>query len=611
MSASASTVPGEFRILAAARPDATLLRQKELGVWRQFSAREVSEQAGWVAAALAALGVRPGEVIAIAANTCREWLLVDLGAQTAGAVVAGLHVTDAAQATRRELVALGSRVLFLEDEEQFEALLEEGELPRLEHIVVFRTDGLRRGTDPRVLSLRDLQARGAEAVAKDATLIDRLQSSLSAADPAMVVYTLGATGAAKGVLLSHQAVLAAVSALRTALPGGPATGGERLLFQPLSHVMERVGGMYASLLQGAVLNFVESQDTVFDNLREVQPDVLFAVPRIWERLHSSLAVTLRESTRLQQWAYGRALRLGESVARAREQGAAPAATIRLLHALSDRLVLGNLRRLMGLDRVRIGVAGGAPLSPNLVRWYRGMGIDLRHAWGMTETVGYATIAAAGDPPESAGRPLPGVEVRLSDRAEILVRGPSLLHGYVGGASELQAVPHDGWLATGDVGRIDASGRLTIVGRLGEIIVTAAGRQVLPMALETRIKSSPYIADVVVVGHGRPHLSCLVMIDHEAVEQWAQDRQVPFSDFRSLCASPEVLRLVAQEIERAGDGADQRVGDFRLIDTPADADQESLTPAMNLKRWHVVQRYRGAIDSMYPPVVVKEAACAIS
>ncbi|VTU24892.1 Long-chain-fatty-acid--CoA ligase FadD15 [Variovorax sp. PBL-H6] len=608
MSPSRGTLPAEFSRLVAERPDATVMRQKELGVWRQYSARDVGEQVARIAAGLSALGVRPGEVVAIAAGTCKEWLLADLGAQTAGATVAGVHVTDAAHETCRELAALEARVLFIEGEEQFETLLEAGELARLEHIVVFRADGLRRAGDPRLVSLHDLQARGQQALAADASLVQRLLSSRTAADAAMIVYTSGATGRSKGVLLSHRAVLTAAGALQTALAGTGAMAGERVLFQPLSHVMERIGGMYASLMQGAVLNFVESQDTVFDNLREVQPDVIFAVPRIWERLHSSLVVTLHEATRLQQWAYERTLRLGESVARAREQGTTASAATRLLHAVGNRLVLGNLRRMMGLDRLRVGISGGAPLSPSLVRWYRGMGIDLRHAWGLTEMAGYAAIAEAGDAPESAGRPLPGVEVRLSEQAEILVKGASLLSGYRGSAprsqsqwqSQSQSQPEldDGWLRTGDIGRIDASGRLEIVGRLDEVIAMATGRQVFPMELENRIKSSPYVADVVVVGDGRPQLSCLVMIDHEAVEQWAQERQVAFSDFRSLCASPEVLKLIGDELKRTGAQAEQGVIAFRLIDTPADGDEASLTPAMKLKRWRIVDRYSGAIDSMY-------------
>ena len=598
MSASQGTLPLAFSRLVADRPGATVMRQKELGVWRQYSARDVGDQVARIAAGLSAFSVRPGEVVAIAATTCKEWLLADLGGQTAGATIAGLHVTDAAMETCRELAALGARVLFIDGEEQFETLLEAGDLAGLEHIVVFRTDGLRRAGDPRLVSLHDLQARGEQVLAADGRLIERMLSSRTDADPAMIVYTSGATGRSKGVLLSHQAVLTAAGALRPALGKSGAMGGERVLFQPLSHVMERIGGMYASLMQGAVLNFVESQNTVFDNLREVQPDVLFAVPRIWERLHSSLVVTLHEATRLQQWAYERTLRLGESVARAREQGTTASAATRLLHALGNRLVLGNLRRMLVLDRLRVGIAGGAPLSASLVRWYRAMGIDLRHAWGLTELAGYAAIADAGDAPESAGRPLPGVEVRLSEEAEILVKGASLLSSYAGGAGHAQSELDDGWLHTGDVGRVDASGRLEIIGRLDEVIAMATGRQVLPMELENRIKSSPYIADVVVVGHGRPHLSCLVMIDHEAVEQWAQDRQVTFSDFRSLCASPEVLKLIAGEIERTGAQADPGVADFRLIDTPADADEASLTPAMKLKRWRIVERYSGAIDSMY-------------
>ena len=596
MTTGSATLPRMFWQWARERAARPMLRQKQLGIWQPSSWQQAAEAVGQVAAALAGLGVRPGDVVGILANTSSDWIFADMGAQTAGAVVCGLHASDPARQVQALCEEADVRVLFVENDEQLDKVLD-APLPALRHIVVFRMEGLRDLDDARVIGFDELKRRGAQALAADGSLIERRLAARSSSDVAALVYTSGSTGRPKGVPLTHENILAACTALRAAWFGDDTGEGERVMFLPLSHAMERVAGAYLDMMLGAVMNFVENAETVFENVREVQPDVFMAVPRMWERLYSTLAIALHEATGLQRWAYARAIGVGQRVAAARERGELASLGARLQYRLARTLILDNLRRMMGLDRLRFGVSASAPISPDLIRWYRAMGIDLREAWGLSEACGVVTVAGAASRPGSAGRPIPSVELKVSERGEILVRGPTVFAGYRGLAA---SGTDEDWLRTGDLGHIDEAGDLHVTDRLQDIIVTSAGHRVAPSIWENRLKFSPYIADAIVIGNGRSHLSCLVMIDNENVEQWAQERQVAFSDFRSLCASREVIALVAQEIEQVNrhDAGGARIEAFHLIDTPPGSDDEALTPTLKLKRRRIVEKYADVIESLY-------------
>ena len=591
MNSSTSILPRELRHLAGKRNDTTALRQKELGIWQVCSWSELGLGIDQVAAGLIDLQVQPGEVVGIVSSACRDWVLADLGGQCAGAVVAGLHATDTVESIHQHVQKLAVRVLLIEDDGLFESIAEVGGLPQLEHIVVFRTEGLRRATDARLLSLQELRERGAQALAKEPALVERALASRRETDDAVVISTAGAAEGTRTLRLSHQALLAACSAAAAAFPDETETRGERVLFFPLSHAVERIGSLYAGLLQGAILNFVEGQDTVFDNLREVQPKVLQAVPRFWEKLRSNLAVELNEATGAQQWLYRRSVGLGLRMQQVEDPQRPTPAVIRWIFRALDLLVLSNLRRIMGLGRLRVGVVVGGSASPEMITWFRSMGVDLRHAWSCAEMGGFVCVGGASDAPDSVGRPLPGLEVRVAGNGELLVRSA---HFPV----------NEPWHRTGDLGTIDSNGRVYVAGRFDDVIVTAQGEEVQPAELERRIKASPYIADAIVVGQERPHLACLVVLNREAVEQWAQKRQVPFSDLRSLCDSEEVRELVADEVERTAVGTQsQRVRTVKPIALMSDGDPSTYTPSLSLKRASVLGRFASTVEGLYRPAAV--------
>ncbi|MDB5820325.1 MAG: Long-chain-fatty-acid--CoA ligase [Rhizobacter sp.] len=594
------TVPRLFRHAVKARGDAVMLRQKHLGVWKAWSWREVAEIVADLACGLVELGLMPGDVISVLSNTRREWLWTDIAGLTAGGVVNGVYPTDSAP--QLEFFCLDSRttLLFVENEEQLDKYLDVADaLPRVRRVVVFDTKGLRSLADPRIVSLDRLLEIGRERRVREPGLVDARIASRGAADLAVLVYTSGTTGRPKGAMISHANIMSASRTLEAFLPR--TTRRERAAFLPLCHVSERIFGAYYAMLAGQTLNFVENPDTIFADIREIQPDVFMAVPRIWEKLYSSVTIAMKEATAFERWAYRRALAVGMQVAACREAWKPVPAALRLRYWLARKLVLDNVRRLMGLGRVEVAITGAAPISADVIRWFLALGIPLDEMWGMTELTGAATCNPQGrSRPGSIGPALPGTEVKLSDAGELLVRGPQVFMGYLNLPEKTAETFEGGWLRTGDVGRVDADGYFTITDRMKDIIITAGGKNVTPSEWENQLKFSPYVCDAVIIGDRRAYLACLVMIDQDNVEQWAQEQNVAFSDYRSLTRNPEVIALISQEIDKvnAAFARVEQIKQFRLIENRLTAEDEELTPTMKLKRSLVSLKYAALIESMY-------------
>jgi long-chain acyl-CoA synthetase len=375
-----------------------------------------------------------------------------------------------------------------------------------------------------------------------------------------------------------------------------------MCFLPLCHVAERSSGAYFSLYTGTKLNFVENPETIPENVREIAPTVFGAVPRVWEKFYSGVSIALKESNAFEQWAYKLAIGVGLEKVRRYEKGEAIGSRLEFAHWLARALVLNNVRKLIGIHRSRMLITGAAPISPDLVRWYMALGVPMLEVWGMTET----GSVAVGTPierikPGSIGIANAPNEVRLSDEGEILVRGPNVFMGYLNQPEKTaETIDAEGWLHTGDVGTVDTDGYFRISDRLKDIIITAGGKNITPSEIENQIKFSPYVTDAVVIGDRKPYLVCLIMIDQENVEKFAQDNDVPFSNYASLTRAAEVQKLIEGEIERVNKqfARVEQVKKFRLIEKKLGAEDEELTPTMKLKRKLVSQKYAELIEAMY-------------
>ncbi len=583
-----------------ARADQVILRQKDLGIWRAMTWADLGRAAREVGMGLVALGFEPGTVASIQSNTNREWLFADLGILGAGGVSNGIYPTDAAAQAEYLLADSGSVYLFVEDEEQLDKVLEVRErLPRLRKIIVVDMEGLRDFDDAQVMSLEALRALGTDFDEKHEGVWDKRLGARQAEDLAILVYTSGTTGKPKGAMISHRNILATLDGYQDSFPQGPED--ERMAFLPLCHIAERLGGQYHSLHSGAVLNFVENPETVPENVREIAPTVFTAVPRVWEKFYSGVTIRLKEAGRLQQWAYGMAIGIGYKVAALKEARMPVPAGLRLAFGLARFLVLDNVRKVIGVHRARACITGAAPISPDLVRWYMALGVEMYEVWGQTESCGAITSNIEGRiKPGSIGPQMRHAEVKVSPEGELLARGDSVFMGYLNQPEKTAETIKDGWLHTGDVGRVDAEGFFYITDRMKDIIITAGGKNVTPSEFENQLKFSPYITDAVVIGDKRPYLVALVMVDHENVEKYAQDQAIPFTNYASLCRRPEIVGLIQGEVDKVNKAfaRAEQVKRFRLLETKLTAEDEELTPTMKLKRKLVNEKYKDLIESMY-------------
>jgi long-chain acyl-CoA synthetase len=499
-----------------------------------------------------------------------------------------------------------SVILFVEDDEQLDKALEVRErLPALRKIVVWDMDGLRDLHDEQVISFAALRELGRTRLARlgAAEAGAEWRARVSSRRPeelAILIYTSGTTGKPKGAMLSHRNILQTIRSFNMVIAQNE--NDERMSFLPLCHVAERTGGAYYSIYTGTKLNFVENPETIPENVREIAPTVFVAVPRVWEKFYSGVSIALKESNAFERWAYNLAIGIGLEKVKRYEARQPISGALNFAHWLARVLVLNNVRTLIGIHRSRMLITGAAPISPDLVRWYMALGVPMLEVWGMTETGGGSTaMPIERIKPGSIGVPGKLNEVRLSAEGEIQVRGPNVFMGYLNQPEKTaETIDAEGWLHTGDVGTVDDEGFYRISDRLKDIIITAGGKNITPSELENQIKFSPYITDAVVIGDKRPYLVCLIMIDQENVEKFAQDNDVPFSNYVSLTRAAEVQKLIEGEIERVNKqfARVEQVKKFRLIEKKLGAEDEELTPTMKLKRKLVSQKYAELIESMY-------------
>ena len=594
------TLPRLFRHVVRERGDAVAMREKHLGIWRPVTWREYGLRAKHVGLGLVALGLRPRDVVSVIAENGPEWLYTDLGTMSVGGVTNGIYTTDSAKQIEYIVNDSGTRFFFAENEEQLDKILKvRGRCPELVKIIVFDMEGLRDFADEQVMPFEALLELGARYDREHPGAFDPLVEIARAEDLAILVYTSGTTGPPKGSMLSHRNILFQLG--YSDFITEPRPGDQQLSFLPLAHIAERTFSVFYPLHSGATVNFAESIDTVPLNIREVAPAVFFAVPRIWEKFYSGVELRMRDATLAGKLAYGWAIRIGGRMAQARLDGRKPTAWLRLLHRAADFLVLDNIRRSIGMHRARGAATGAAPIAPELIRWYLSLGVDMREVYGQTENCGLAT-AMPGDRIKlgTVGRARPDTEMRLSPEGEILLKGPHVFLGYYKSPEKTADTIVDGWLHTGDVGTIDGDGFLTITDRMKDLIITAGGKNVTPSEIENQLKFSPFISDAVVIGDRRKFLSCLVMIDHETVAQFAQERNVPFTNFASLCRAKEVQDLIWGEIERVNGqfARVETIKKFSLIEQILTPEDEELTPTMKLKRSYVNVKYKDIIDGMY-------------
>jgi long-chain acyl-CoA synthetase len=592
------SLPGMLFDQAGRRGGAIALRHKALGIWHRVTWSQYAESVRKVAASLVAFGLRPQENVAVLGENRPEWVYTSLGIMAAGGATCGIYPTSAPEQILYVLDHSEARFLFLENEEQLEKVLPILARTNVERVVVWDPKGLWGFRDPRVVFHEDFEKEGEALRAADPHRLQERLAEVSPEDTAMIIYTSGTTGDPKGAMISHGSALFMSEALIFA--NGAQVDDELISYLPLAHIYENLGSVLLHLKVGYVVNFVESLDTLFQNLREVSPTYFASVPRIWEKLASTIELRMADSTLLKRSLYRLAVTVGRRWMKASAAGKVPA-WLRAARFLTYWTVCEPLKRRIGFDRARLALSGAAPASPELFGYFQVLGIPLMEGYGMTESTGVIAVNRPGRSlVGSVGEPLPGIEVKLDEDGEILTRGPHIFKGYFKDPEQTaRAIDPEGWLHTGDVGAWE-EGLLKIVDRKKDLIITAGGKNIAPAYVENKLKFSAYIQDAVVIGDRRKYVVALVLIDEDNVTKFAQDNRLPFATFAELTQTPEVVKLIAHEVDQVNRTLSQveSIKRFALLPRRFYEEEGDVTPTKKVKRRNVETRYAELVESLY-------------
>ncbi|GAA3539402.1 AMP-dependent synthetase/ligase [Nonomuraea rosea] len=604
-----ATIVTRVRERARNAPDAVAMRNKDFGIWQEVTWAAYWTQVELVAHALLALGVEPGDRVAVHAENRPEWLYADLGTVAVRAITVGLYPTNPPAEVAYLLADSGAKVLIAEDQEQVDkALAVLGECPGLRRIVYLEPRGIRgRYDDDVLMSWPELLALGAEHRAERPGPVDRLMAQATPDDVMTLIYTSGTTGPPKGVMLTVANVEFAV---RTLVLGGGFTSpppSERdlvLSYLPLCHVAERAFTVWFNAAAGVQVNFAESIDTVQASLREVQPTILFGVPRIWEKVLAQVDIKLESASPVKRAVTRFWLRVadraGDVLVRT---GGRHTAWTRAAYGIGWVFCYRSLRERLGMRRVRYAASGAAPIAPGVLKFYMGIGVPMHEVYGMSENTAIATANRPGRVRlGTVGEPHPGIELKIDEATgEIMTRHPGNFAGYWRNPrATADVLDADGWLHTGDVGEFVEGTHVRITDRMKDIIITAGGKNIAPSEIENALKASPYLKEAVVIGDQRPYLVALIGIELDTVGEWARRRGLPYTTYRDLSEKPETRELVRQIVEEVNGrfARTEQVKRFAFLPKELDHEDGELTATQKVKRSAIAKLFEDLVEGMY-------------
>ena len=598
-------LPQQLQHWARTKPDGVALRQKEHGVWKPVTWAQYDQRARWFGLGLLQLGLQPGQKLAVLSENREEWVLAQMGTAMVGGITAGVYPTSPAHEVEYLLALSEAPLILCEDQEQLDKVLEvRARLPDLRTLIVIDTRGLRRYDRSGIVDFAQVIESGRQFEAQHATEAAAAVRVPGPDDIGLIVFTSGSTGRPKAAMMSWRGLGAAARGLNSML--ACKQGDELVSYLPLCHMAEQMFSVHIPVSVGATVNFAESLRTVQEDLRELSPQIFFGVPRIWEKFHSAIQTKLREAGGVRMALYRRAMASLDTLAgkgRARWSLAE-----RLRWGLWYLVVLRALLNYVGLRRCRVAVSSGAPIAPEILKFFRTLGVPIREAYGLTEASGATTMQPSDESPVgSVGIACPGTEIRLADDGEILIRGDIVFRGYFkNDEATREAVDGEGWLHTGDVARWEDgptpnSGReLRIVDRKKDIMFTAGGKNITPSEIENALRFSPYIKEAVVIADRRRFVSALIQIEFESTAKWAEEQGLTYTTFKSLVELQLVRDLVAREVDavNARMPQAQQVRKFHLLIKELDHDDGELTATMKVRRKNVSEKYAQVIESLY-------------
>ena len=592
----APSVAQMFVDRVAATPRAEAFRYRHDDGWESVTWQQVNDRVRLLAAGLISLGIAPEDRVALASSTRYEWVLVDLAVLCAGAATTTVYPKTNAGDVAFIVANSGSRVVVAEDQTQIEKLLEHrADLPNVEKVVII--DGA--GEGDWVITLDELEQRGKQLLAESPSAVDDRVRDIRPGQLATLIYTSGTTGRPKGVRLTHSAwtyTAAAVDAVNIFRPDDL-----NYLWLPLAHSFGKVM-LALPLLIGFPTAIDGRVDKIVDNLTELRPTVMGAVPRIFEKVHARIEGMIEEQGGLKKRIFDWAVGVGLQVSRTRQAGRKPSLPISLQHKLADRLVLSTIRGRFG-GRLRFFISGSAALDRAVAQWFDAVGITVLEGYGLTETsaASFLNLPVAyrlG----TVGWPFPNTEVKIADDGEILLRGPGVMSAYHGlPEATAEALEPDGWFHTGDIGEIDPDGFLRITDRKKDMFKTAQGKYVAPAAIATMFNGiCPYVGEFIVYGEGRPYCVALVSLDTEAITAWADEHGLAGKSFAEIARHDKTRELIGGYIEALNSKLNtwEQVKRFAIIDRELSIEAGDLTPSMKLRRKVVMTEFADQLAALY-------------
>ncbi len=588
------TLPKLLRHNGQTHPDEVALRLKEYGIWHETNWGEYLAKVRRIALGLKELGIGSGDVFALIGDNDVDWICCELAAHSVGAMTLGIY-RDALEEEVGYLVEYaGAKAVFAQNQEQVDKLVGLGaKAGTVQHIFYSETRGMRTETDPRVIDLAVLEDRGEKIHAADPKAFDALVDATSGDAVAILCTTSGTTSNPKLAMLPHGRFIRHVIRYLNADPKDHTD--EYVSVLPLPWIMEQIYCVGFGLVARMTVNFPESEDTMFQDLREIGPTFLLLAPRLWEQIAADMRARIMDASAINQWIFDSGIKLGmKAVEEGRRSG------------LADVMLFSALRDRLGFSRVRSAATGGTAIGPETFKLFLAMGVPLKQLYGQTETLGAYTLQTGKDlDVDTVGLPFEGCEVKILNPdsegvGEIVTRHDNMFLGYFRNEEATKADLRDGWMHTGDAGFFDAKSRLVVIDRLKDIAETSTGVRFSPQYIENKLKFSPYVGEAVILGSGREYLTAIVCVRFSIVSKWAEKNRIGFTSYTGLSAEPRVYELIRGEIEKVNATLPekQRVRRFLLLYKELDADDGELTRTRKVRRGVVGERYAQLVDALY-------------
>ena len=605
------TVASRVRDWAASNPAGVAMREKDFGIWQEHTWERTWDDVVTAAHGLLALGVAVGDVVSIHSEDRPEWVTLDLAAVAIRAITTGLYPTNPMAEVEYLLNDSGAKVHFAEDQEQVDKVVEAGldTFPRVVNIIYVEPRGLTTYDDSRLMFWDDFMELGRRHRAEHAGAVERHMAEATADDIITLVYTSGTTGPPKGAMLTNTNSTFCIDMVinsdgRVAGDIKPNPSDEILTYLPLCHVAERIFSTWTMVGNGVTLNFAESIETVQANLREIQPTLFFAVPRIWEKIHATVLIKLQDATRFKRVIANIGLKLANVVGRERTaNGGNHTFKSRAAYFIGNPLFFRSLKERIGLRRCRWAGSGAAAIAPEVLVFFMGLGIPVYELYGMTENAAVATVNFDGRVKVgTVGEPYPNIGLRIDDETgEIQTKHPGNFLGYWNKPEQTaETFTEDGWLRTGDVGVWVDGTHVKIVDRIKHIIITSGGKNISPSEIENSLKTSPFVKEAMVIGDGRKYLTALIGIEYDIVGNWALRKSITYTTYRDLSEKPEVLELIQEVVSETNEKFSrvEQIKKFALIPKELDHEDGELTATQKIKRKSMEQMFQDLVDGLY-------------